>query len=102
MYSRMINFGGSSVPIATPARPPIPISVNSSLSKIVTFIWPSSAISLATFASLDGVATFPGALPKSRAKHTDSPIAVPVKICSLSHPMTETVCKIHFLFSFFV
>ena len=60
IYSKTINFGGSSVPIATPARPPIPISVNSFLSRILTFIWPSSAISSATCASFEGVATFPG------------------------------------------
>ena len=36
-YSMIMNFGGSSVPEATPAKAPIPILVNLSLSKIVTF-----------------------------------------------------------------
>ena len=60
IYSRIINFGGSSVPCATPARPPIPISVNSSLSNTVRSIPPSSAISFADAANLLGVVTLPG------------------------------------------
>ena len=60
MYSRIINLGGSSVPNATPAKAPIPISVNSSRSNTVSCIPPSSAISLAASAKRDGVVIFPG------------------------------------------
>ncbi len=81
-YSSTINFGGSSVPWATPARAPMPMAVISLRSKTVIFIPPSLAISPASSASLDGVVTFPGWLAKSRAKQTAFPMAAPFIISS--------------------
>ena len=88
MYSSTINFGGSSVPWATPASPPIPISVNSSRSKTVRFIPPSSAISFAASARREGVVTFPGWFPRSLARQTALEMAAPFVMSSLVHPKT--------------
>ena len=70
MYSIIINFSGTSVPEATPANAPIPILVNLSLSKTVTFISLFFPISFAFSARCDGVAILPGLLSKSLAKQT--------------------------------
>ena len=76
-YSITINFGGSSVPEATPAKAPIPISVNSFLSKTVTFTSESLDISFAFSAKCVGVAILPGRFSRSRAKHTELAMTAP-------------------------
>ena len=51
---------------------------------------PSFAISFATSANLLGVDTFPGWLPKSRARQTDLPISKPFMISSICPPKMVT------------
>ena len=76
-YSIKMNLGGTFVPEATPARAPIPIFVNFSRSNTVTFIPPDFPMACAFSAKCVGVATFPGRLSKSLARHTPLAIATP-------------------------
>ena len=87
----IINFGGSLVPWATPAKAPIPISVNSSLSNTVTFISHFLPTSCANSAKREGVLTFGGLLAKFRASQTALAIVAPFLDASIQHLSTIVI-----------
>ena len=86
-----MNFGGTSVPAATPASAPMPIWVNFSLPKIVTFMPAVRPIDFALSAKCVGVATLPGLFSRSRAKHTPLAIVTPFRIAFLLPPRIMAV-----------
>ena len=90
-YSIIINFGGSFVPRATPAKDPIPILVNLSLSNTVTFMLPFLPTSLAKLAKRVGVVTLPGWFAKSLESHTAFAIVTPLLDVFLLHVPTIVI-----------
>ena len=86
MYSIMMNFGGTSVPEATPAKAPMPILVNFSRSNTVTFMPPDFPIAFAFSAKWVGVATFPGRFSTSLARHTPLAMMLPFVTACLFPP----------------
>ncbi len=76
-YSRMMNFGGSWLPRATPSNAPMPNFSMSFCSRIFNATPVSFAMAFASWAILVGVITLDGWLQRSRTKMVASAVAVP-------------------------
>ena len=84
VYERWMNFGGCSLPAATPRNSPMPIFWHSARSNTLSPSFASFAMSAATFARYVGCTSLAGLLIRSRAKHVASAKTSPVRAPSVT------------------